>query len=168
MFAVGHDDGMIMFVGPDVSETQTIRAHPVEECSEFQKVMVAMSPNGAFVVSVTDIDAGWKLWDVETGQLIKTGDSHDGTGRCRCTWSVVTGLMQCPECPVNAHVKGTRYFTVNTVDFSPSGKIFATGSKEVYISLGCSDWVCAPGASARIANVLVFLGWSEFGNWAMG
>ena len=126
MLALGGLDGNLTLLDDvDGVQTMTIQAHaPSRRFSNH--MLVALSPNGALVVSVSSSEYCWKLWDVESGELVRTGERHNATGTCRCKFGT-TGWSYLPACPVNAHLLGK----VDTLQFSPSGEIFATGGKGV-------------------------------------
>jgi len=126
MLALGRLDGNLTLLDDAHGvETMTIQAHaPSRRFSNH--MLVALSPNGAFVASVSSSEYCWKLWDVESGVLVRTGECHNATGRCRCKFGT-TGWSYLPACPVNAHLLGK----VDTLQFSPTGKIFATGGTGV-------------------------------------
>jgi len=133
MLALGSSEGILTLLNDDLESqndiyTQSIQAHAPTHSYLTLQMLVAMSPCGSFVVSVSPAEFCWKLWDVETGGLIRTGESHDGTGACLCTRPFPShNHARCRECKVPAHMLGD----VLTVNFSPRGHIFAIGGNDV-------------------------------------
>ena len=109
MLALGGDGGRVMLVDEENGkERWAVQAH------SGWITHVAMSPDGRFVASVDHFDEFWKLWDAATGAEWMTGRWHDGTGKCRCSYSEKFRSFN-KRCPVQAHKSG-----LTAVAFSPS------------------------------------------------
>jgi len=105
-----------------------VASYPTQDSSTF--IMVAMSPDGRFVASVSDSEENWKLWNPASGAAWMTGAKHDGTGACVCGVARRMGEEVDDGCPLQAHTAG-----VYAVAFSPCGHFFATGGEDSAVIL---------------------------------
>ena len=123
MLALGLDAGRVMLVDEATGEEKwTVQAHELGS-----RTMVAMSPNGRFVLSVGGIEENWKLREAADGAEWMAGARH-GTGACICEVDELghrVGRFEPGGCPVVAHTAG-----IISVAFSPCGKRFATGDDD--------------------------------------
>jgi len=86
---------------------------------------VGFSPNGSRVISGS-VDKLVKIWDVESGENVWTSRTHDGKDGCICKQGYPVTVND--ECKVTRHAA-----KVCAVAFSPSGKLFISGSDNVMI-----------------------------------
>ena len=100
-----------------------------------------------------------KIWAAETGAKVCSIIGHDCTGSCICTklWYYPYRLLE-PDCPVEGHS-----LEVFSVDLSPNGKQFVTGSADSTAKI----WDIDTGAvvhTLRHYDMVRVVAWSLDGN----